>query len=116
MGVRNEALAAYVAEPSKRGGYRSQKLPGGEHSALHRVRPHVRGLVRRLLALTLQVLVKVSKHLGEDGVQRVHELRVGSETPCEDHFGTAAFEDALAEAPKYPDVYHAVAQGEHQRL
>ncbi len=26
--------AAYVGEPSKRGGYRSQKLPGGDHSAL----------------------------------------------------------------------------------
>jgi DNA polymerase III epsilon subunit-like protein len=25
---------AYVGEPSKRGGYRSQKLPGGDHSAL----------------------------------------------------------------------------------
>jgi DNA polymerase-3 subunit epsilon len=24
----------YVGEPSKRGGYRSQKLPGGDHSAL----------------------------------------------------------------------------------
>lgn len=28
MGVRNEALAAYVAEPSKRGGYRNQKPAG----------------------------------------------------------------------------------------
>jgi DNA polymerase-3 subunit epsilon len=26
--------AAYMSEPSKRGGYRSQKLPGGDHSAL----------------------------------------------------------------------------------
>lgn len=26
--------ASYVAEPSKRGGYRYQKLPGGDHSAL----------------------------------------------------------------------------------
>jgi DNA polymerase-3 subunit epsilon len=26
--------SAYVGEPSKRGGYRSQKLPGGDHSAL----------------------------------------------------------------------------------
>ena len=26
--------AAYVGEPSKRGGYRNQKLPGGDHSAL----------------------------------------------------------------------------------
>jgi DNA polymerase-3 subunit epsilon len=26
--------AAYVGEPSKRGGTRSQKLPGGNHSAL----------------------------------------------------------------------------------
>ena len=26
--------ATYVGEPSKRGGYRSQKLPGGDHSAL----------------------------------------------------------------------------------
>jgi DNA polymerase-3 subunit epsilon len=26
--------AAYVGEPSRRGGYRSQKLPGGDHSAL----------------------------------------------------------------------------------
>jgi DNA polymerase-3 subunit epsilon len=26
--------AAYVGEPSKRGGYRSQKLTGGDHSAL----------------------------------------------------------------------------------
>lgn len=26
--------AAYVGEPSKRGGYRSQKLPGGDHNAL----------------------------------------------------------------------------------
>jgi DNA polymerase III subunit epsilon len=26
--------AAYVGEPSKRGGYRSQKLSGGDHSAL----------------------------------------------------------------------------------
>ena len=26
--------AAYIGEPSKRGGYRSQKLPGGDHSAL----------------------------------------------------------------------------------
>jgi DNA polymerase-3 subunit epsilon len=26
--------AAYVGEPSKRGGYRPQKLPGGDHSAL----------------------------------------------------------------------------------
>ncbi len=26
--------AAYVGVPSKRGGYRSQKLPGGDHSAL----------------------------------------------------------------------------------
>jgi DNA polymerase III subunit epsilon len=26
--------AAYVGEPSKRGGYRSQKLPAGDHSAL----------------------------------------------------------------------------------
>jgi DNA polymerase-3 subunit epsilon len=26
--------AAYVGGPSKRGGYRSQKLPGGDHSAL----------------------------------------------------------------------------------
>ncbi len=26
--------AAYVGEASKRGGYRSQKLPGGDHSAL----------------------------------------------------------------------------------
>ena len=26
--------AAHVGEPSKRGGYRSQKLPGGDHSAL----------------------------------------------------------------------------------
>ncbi len=26
--------AAYVGEPSKRGGYCSQKLPGGDHSAL----------------------------------------------------------------------------------
>jgi DNA polymerase III subunit epsilon len=26
--------AAYVGEPSKPGGYRSQKLPGGDHSAL----------------------------------------------------------------------------------
>lgn len=26
--------AAYVGEPSKRGGYRSQKLPGGDHTAL----------------------------------------------------------------------------------
>ncbi len=26
--------AAYVGEPAKRGGYRSQKLPGGDHSAL----------------------------------------------------------------------------------
>jgi DNA polymerase III subunit epsilon len=26
--------AAYMGEPSKRGGYRSQKLPGGDHSAL----------------------------------------------------------------------------------
>jgi DNA polymerase-3 subunit epsilon len=26
--------AAYVGEPSKRGGYRSQKLPKGDHSAL----------------------------------------------------------------------------------
>jgi hypothetical protein len=28
------AFAAYVSEPAKRGGYRSQKLPGGNHSAL----------------------------------------------------------------------------------
>ncbi len=26
--------AAYVGEPSKRGGYRNQKLPGGDHTAL----------------------------------------------------------------------------------
>jgi DNA polymerase III subunit epsilon len=26
--------AAYMSEPSKRGGYRSQKLPGGDHIAL----------------------------------------------------------------------------------
>jgi DNA polymerase-3 subunit epsilon len=26
--------AAYVGEPSKRGGYRNQKLTGGDHSAL----------------------------------------------------------------------------------
>ncbi len=26
--------ASYVGEPSKRGGYRNQKLPGGDHSAL----------------------------------------------------------------------------------
>jgi hypothetical protein len=26
--------ATYVGQPSKRGGYRSQKLPGGDHSAL----------------------------------------------------------------------------------
>ena len=26
--------AAYVGEPSKRGGYRNQKLVGGDHSAL----------------------------------------------------------------------------------
>ncbi|MDP9457760.1 MAG: hypothetical protein M3Q60_18780 [Actinomycetota bacterium] len=26
--------ASYVCEPSKRGGYRNQKLPKGDHSAL----------------------------------------------------------------------------------
>ncbi len=26
--------AAYMGEPSKRGGYRFQKLPGGDHTAL----------------------------------------------------------------------------------
>ncbi len=30
--------AAYVGEPSKRGGYRNQKLPGGDHSALATLR------------------------------------------------------------------------------
>jgi hypothetical protein len=30
--------AAYVGEPSKRGGYRPQKLPGGDHNALATLR------------------------------------------------------------------------------
>jgi hypothetical protein len=34
VGVRHETLRGLVGEPSKRGGYRSQKLPGGDHSAL----------------------------------------------------------------------------------
>ncbi len=34
--------AAYVGEPSKRGGYRSQKLPGGDHSALGDARATLR--------------------------------------------------------------------------
>src|SRR5215207_5124404 len=34
LGVRDEVLRDLRGRASKRGGYRSQKLPGGDHSAL----------------------------------------------------------------------------------
>ena len=39
--------AAYVGEPSKRGGYRSQKLPGGDHTAIGDARATLR-LIERM--------------------------------------------------------------------
>jgi DNA polymerase-3 subunit epsilon len=41
------AFAAYVGEPSKRGGYRSQKLPGGDHTAIGDARATLR-LIERM--------------------------------------------------------------------
>ena len=41
------AFAAYVGERSKRGGYKSQKLPGGDHTALGDARATLR-LIQRI--------------------------------------------------------------------
>ena len=41
------AFAAYVGEPSKRGGYRPQKLPGGDHTAIGDARATLR-LIERM--------------------------------------------------------------------
>ena len=41
------AFAAYVGERSKRGGYKSQKLPGGDHTAIGDARAAL-GLIERM--------------------------------------------------------------------
>ena len=48
MGVCHAGLfAAYVGERSKRGGYKNQKLPGGEHTAIGDARATLR-LIERM--------------------------------------------------------------------
>jgi DNA polymerase-3 subunit epsilon len=45
------AFAAYVGERSKRGGYKNQKLPGGDHTALGDARATL-GLIERMAEAT----------------------------------------------------------------